>query len=1227
MATTTFRRLLQYVPAEDRSIAVRAAVEDAKKGSTADITAALDLLAEHTDEAAKQSLILHLHELLDCGKLPAGLGLSGELLAELVQYAAAGLHDAVYHMQRMPGAVLEVQMEQLRLEFGKSTQPPDLTLSSYQSVRIISLLHFVKSMNRADVSKTVYDQVFAAALVLIGSADRTIATAARDVLARQITSTLVEGSDTGTMLWPCLQSLLSNSNDPFYQALAFSLWLCCASANYSALSTWMCPAYWCILQEGLKLGDAERRKQCLAILRQSVLWNAGYSSPCSIAGVENMMARDFRLLVEQYERFCTVFETILLGRYLNQVIATEPDLDLLSSPISLVGRQWLYVLLDASLNSKIQDSNRRFIGNWIMHVQLRPDDISKGGTRAEIQSKDASAFMRLFRNSFLPWATQGSLFTSTLKREHDVLRCKHGIRLAEYIEVLLTDTDYCSTILDIILDLILNRRGGNFAYASVYLLQGVAHASEKVQPAGFSQQALLKIAEISTWAALPEVARDFVYVRCLKLCNDARPKGVAVEGDVSPAGLARAAAQWDKLRAELTTYTQADRSPRLAAMWSAAPSRRDQLERAGLGECAQLRQILDAKDSLHPETVLAQIEQIWNDAEYLEYPKELIMQLPYLILHSNLLALADASGDIKSMLAKRIGDLRKLSETRVYLFPPLLCAIRNIGLMGHYLSDLIDLEDLILQYAERLPEPTIDMRLEDATAVLLQSVEPGMTARFSYEYYFGYREMYGVAALLDLVSRLGNSSCTLPIFEQLLHRWAKQKAPVPSVSPWKRALQLQLMLLTCEQTLSQINAVEALQKLHYVLSIEPLPRYRYLLSWIIARIYLKERTLRPRILIELSTKDHHSNPKYLASLLKIGVMVAKTEETDAEFAFKLACAFVPLAASSKVVIRHEAQWQMPRLMDYAKERSWSQITDNAAFVALDEYIRSLERFELPPLERQLDRFDPAKDHTMTNLVEGAWYGLDSTEVALCSREDFLTLWEDDVKQGHSWPAPCIPLGEPISVLAQQQEPEPLSETVDGSKQKSPPPATGEPRALQTKGTAYLASGLSHSTSPSPQRRKELIVIASLVDNPHNLGGLSRVAEIFGASELHLQNANVTSNKDFTAVSVSSHNHLPIHQLSASAIMEYLAVKKSEGWSVVGIEQTDRSLLLGSEECRLPEKIVLVLGSEREGIPAVVLGSCDFLVEIRQEGVTRSLNVQTAAAVVLFEFGRQHSKEG
>jgi tRNA guanosine-2'-O-methyltransferase len=357
--------------------------------------------------------------------------------------------------------------------------------------------------------------------------------------------------------------------------------------------------------------------------------------------------------------------------------------------------------------------------------------------------------------------------------------------------------------------------------------------------------------------------------------------------------------------------------------------------------------------------------------------------------------------------------------------------------------------------------------------------------------------------------------------------------------------------------------------------------------------------------------------------MKIGTILACREQSTAEFAERLAATFVPLAASSKVVIRHEAQWRVPILMDYCRSKGRRAITENPAYASLDSYIRSLDRFSDPPLERRIGTFDPENDLTLSNLIEGQWFDLDHLEPPLTSRDEFVKLYAESIPS-HA-PATCIPLGPNIHRVTVHQSNE-IPTNTSSPPSLGPRTATESSTALQTKGTAYLSRTLSDPTSHT-KRPHDLIVIGSLVDNPHNLGGLSRVAEIFGASALTLQNQNVASNRDFTSVSVSSHLHFPIIQLSAPNIPAFLAERKREGYTVVGIEQTDRSLMLGSEACALPKKVVLVVGSEKEGIPAAVLTACDVLVEIEQVGVTRSLNVQTAVAIVLFEYVRQRERHG
>ncbi|KAL0983871.1 hypothetical protein UPYG_G00134130 [Umbra pygmaea] len=149
----------------------------------------------------------------------------------------------------------------------------------------------------------------------------------------------------------------------------------------------------------------------------------------------------------------------------------------------------------------------------------------------------------------------------------------------------------------------------------------------------------------------------------------------------------------------------------------------------------------------------------------------------------------------------------------------------------------------------------------------------------------------------------------------------------------------------------------------------------------------------------------------------------------------------------------------------------------------------------------------------------------------------------------------------------------------------------------------------------------LLVVASLIDKPTNLGGLCRTCEIFGASGLVLDSLRHVSDKHFQALSVSSELWLPLLEVKPVELSDFLQVKKTEGYCIVGVEQTANSQSL--QDYRFPEKTLLLLGNEREGIPANLLQLLDVCVEIPQQGVIRSLNVHVSAALLVWEYTRQY----
>ena len=94
--------------------------------------------------------------------------------------------------------------------------------------------------------------------------------------------------------------------------------------------------------------------------------------------------------------------------------------------------------------------------------------------------------------------------------------------------------------------------------------------------------------------------------------------------------------------------------------------------------------------------------------------------------------------------------------------------------------------------------------------------------------------------------------------------------------------------------------------------------------------------------------------------------------------------------------------------------------------------------------------------------------------------------------------------------------------------------------------------------------------------------------------------------------------------------ENLQQLKRDGWSLVGLEQTMSSVDL--REAVFPEKMVLILGNEKEGVPAEIIQvgekegtqrkMLDLCIEIPQLGIIRSLNVHVSGSILLWEYTRQ-----
>jgi tRNA guanosine-2'-O-methyltransferase len=899
-------------------------------------------------------------------------------------------------------------------------------------------------------------------------------------------------------------------------------------------------------------------------------------------------------------------------------------LNLLSSEKSVIQSKWLYVMLSTALDVKTADQTRKFIGDWILRSNL-------------FSSRFPEGLAHFVSHSLLPWAMEGHLFIGSTKL-HDgmTLSTRHGDRLSTSVCNLLVQTapEKKPELLDATLDFLVRKHATLFAYSAVHLIRGVSRAFETSRTLSLTKQQVENLLFISALRTLPEVATDYIVVQCSMICDfsETRTKD-SILNKLSPLGRGR----FNDLKVAADCVEQNISSAQDEAIASPAKSQRDVKILASVEKCRRTLHMMTTDQPLSSTQLQNVLEDIWSDVEFLEYPRSLLVKLPAVFFNTAIYQVAcqdnnEEDTGLRDLLVSTLPRLLDLTQRRSFLLAPLVGSLRQLVLATPEAASLLDLKECMLRICQNPPEPNIDLRMEYSTIPLLSDLlkESANTCR---DHYFGQGEGYGFAAYLDLISRMGSQHPELigSVLDRLLARWRKQKIPTPTISAWKTTLQLEVMLLCFEQRSLEADKAllnSMLKDLYFILALEPLPRFRYLMEWTIARIQIAHPEFRAQTLDMLSTKDHQSNPKFLASLMKLGVMIATSESGTEDFAHSLATIFIALSSSSKIIIRHEAQWAFPQLMDHARVQKWEVVLSNPAHVSLDEYIRSLPRFGDPPAERVMSKLDPVADHTMTNLVEGLWTDLDYTRPPYTTRQDFVDLYANDTARqaSNSQPASCMPLGAPIP-----KPPRPTTASDENLSSNKPLPSSNGTTqeetsiALQTKGTAYMKTSLDEQETTT-SKKHNLLLVASLIENPYNLGGLSRVSEIFGARTMYVRDPKITSEKDFTSVAVSSHHHIEIAPLPVAEISAWVAGMKSEGWTVVGIEQTDRSVLLGDADAVLPDKTILVLGSESFGMPAAVLGECDVLVEIPQVGVTRSLNVQTAAAIVLFEYGRQHGKE-
>ncbi len=161
--------------------------------------------------------------------------------------------------------------------------------------------------------------------------------------------------------------------------------------------------------------------------------------------------------------------------------------------------------------------------------------------------------------------------------------------------------------------------------------------------------------------------------------------------------------------------------------------------------------------------------------------------------------------------------------------------------------------------------------------------------------------------------------------------------------------------------------------------------------------------------------------------------------------------------------------------------------------------------------------------------------------------------------------------------------------------------------------------LTHSDIKNKQQQFAITIVCDAIRTPENIGMCFRISESFGVQKIYFEESSPSTEnrivKKTARNTISQIKHAVYNDFN-----EIIHQLKAEGNTIIGIEITDKSINIQDFNFKNHKKIVLLLGSERNGIENINL--VDETIVIPMYGRNSSMNVIHSLAITLYEVTNQ-----
>ncbi len=150
------------------------------------------------------------------------------------------------------------------------------------------------------------------------------------------------------------------------------------------------------------------------------------------------------------------------------------------------------------------------------------------------------------------------------------------------------------------------------------------------------------------------------------------------------------------------------------------------------------------------------------------------------------------------------------------------------------------------------------------------------------------------------------------------------------------------------------------------------------------------------------------------------------------------------------------------------------------------------------------------------------------------------------------------------------------------------------------------------------RKNPVYIILDNVRSLNNIGSVFRTADAFLIDGICL--CGITAqppHKEIhkTALGATDSVYWKYYPSTLDAVQEL----KNEKYTILALEQTDKSTPLNTFLPGTDKKYALVFGNEIKGVEQKVIDSCDASIDIPQYGTKHSFNISVSVGIVLWDF--------